>query len=120
LPSSPDIPALVEAVKVGVVNITTTQEVRRGPSDPFEFFFGPRGLPDQGGDEVVKRRSLGTGFLVDAVGHVATNAHVVAGASAVRVRLADGREFSADVKGIDERLDVAVLEIEGATDLPFA
>jgi serine protease Do len=38
----------------------------------------------------------------------------------VRVRLADGRELAADVRGIDERLDVAVLEIEGATNLPFA
>jgi serine protease Do len=117
LPGTPDVPALVAKVRMGVVNITTTQETKsRGPADPFEFFFGRRG---PGNEEVQKRRALGSGFIVDQKGHVATNGHVVAGASSVRVTLADGRELSAKVKGSDDRLDVAVLELENARDLPF-
>ncbi|HVH41962.1 MAG TPA: Do family serine endopeptidase [Labilithrix sp.] len=120
LPGTPDVPALVTAVRPSVVNITTEHDVvRRGAVDPFEFFFGPRGPRRGEGDEVLKQRALGSGFLVDAAGHVATNAHVVAGASAVRVKLSDGREMPATVKGTDERLDLAVLELQGAKDLPF-
>jgi serine protease Do len=121
LPGTPDVPSLVLRVRPGVVNITTTQELRsRGPFDPFEFFFGQRRPTMRGGgDSVVKRRALGSGFIVDSRGHVVTNAHVVAGAAAVRVTLADGRELSAVVKGNDERLDVALLELQGAKDLPF-
>jgi serine protease Do len=126
LPGTPDVPALVAAVRPSVVNITSESEVHQ-PSrvDPFEFFFGGRqgGRPGPGmggdGDQVVKRRALGTGFLVDSSGHIATNAHVVAGATAVRVKLSDGRELPATVKGTDERLDLAVLELTGAKDLPF-
>jgi serine protease Do len=119
LPGTPDVPALVAHVRPAVVNITsTTEEVRRGPERMFEFFFGPRS--QGGGDEVLKRRSLGSGFLIDAAGHVVTNAHVVAGATSVRVKLADGRELPAKIRGTDGRLDVAVLELEGAKDAPFA
>jgi serine protease Do len=119
LPGTPDIPALIATVRPSVVNITTESEVTRPRRvDPFEFFFGPRERGDNG-DQVVKRRSLGTGFIVDGQGHIATNAHVVAGATTVRVKLADGREIPAKVRGSDERLDIAVLELEGAKDLSF-
>jgi serine protease Do len=47
-----------------------------------------------------------------------TNAHVVENASTVRVTLADGRELDAKVKGRDRRLDLAILELKGARDLP--
>jgi serine protease Do len=50
---------------------------------------------------------------------VVTNAHVVDGAKRVRVRLADDREFEALVKGRDLRMDLALLQIQGANgDLP--
>jgi serine protease Do len=125
-PGAPDVPALAAKVSPSVVNITATQEVhlRRGGTDPFEFFFGPspgRGGPRRGDrDETVKQRGLGSGFILDRAGHVVTNAHVVADASTVKVTLADEREFDARVKGRDERLDLAVLELSGAKDLPHA
>jgi serine protease Do len=121
LPGTPDVPALVAAVRPTVVNITTESEVARPRGvDPFEFFFGPR---ERGGeDQVVKRRALGSGFIVDDRGHVATNAHVVSGATAVRVKLWDGRELPATVRGVDTRLDIAVLEIQGVNGdkVPYA
>src|SRR5918993_650642 len=54
----------------------------------------------------------GSGFIVDEVGHVITNAHVVAGAEELTVALADGTEVPATVVGSDELLDVAILELD--------
>jgi serine protease Do len=103
-----------------VVNITTVHQVGRdGPegADPFEFFFGPRG---RRGDRIQKQTALGTGFIIDASGYVVTNEHVVREADEVRVRLADEREFRADVVGRDPKLDLALLKLDGAANLPVA
>jgi serine protease Do len=112
------------------VNITTTQEVKvpRVPSfhgwpfgDMRQFGLTPPSSSgaDPNDDQArVKRQALGSGFIVDPRGYVVTNAHVVDDADRVRVRLADEREYDAKVKGKDERLDLAVLQIEGAKELP--
>ena len=64
----------------------------------------------------------GSGFLWDADGHVVTNYHVVKGADAVQVVLADGSNFHADVIGSAPESDIAVLRIESAQKklLPLA
>jgi serine protease Do len=130
LTGAPDIATLVARVKPAVVNITV--EARRpnaGEGDrsdrmsPFEFFgplnpFGP-GTPD-GAQPPSRRTAQGSGFIVDGNGHVVTNAHVVEGADAVRVRLDDDREFDARVIGRDSLLDLAVLRIQGEKNLPVA
>ncbi len=73
------------------------------------------------GEETAKQQALGSGFVVDAQGHVVTNAHVVNEADVVKVKLSDDREYQAKVVGKDERLDVAVLLLEGAPkNLPVA
>jgi serine protease Do len=59
----------------------------------------------------------GSGFIVRADGVILTNAHVVAGAQEVMVKLIDKREFRAKVLGTDKLTDVAVLKID-AKDLP--
>jgi Do/DeqQ family serine protease len=56
-------------------------------------------------------RSLGSGVIVDATGHIVTNYHVIANASEIRVQLADGREATAEVVGRDPDTDLAVLKI---------
>jgi serine protease Do len=63
------------------------------------------------------RRGSGSGFVIDPEGVVVTNAHVVEGAEWIQVRLFDGRRFTAKVLGKDNRVDVALLKIEGATKL---
>jgi serine protease Do len=148
LTGTPDVATLVAKVKPAVVNITTVQEVKvghggmqfRGFGDLFRMMphgqgqspfggddspFGGQGN-DNGngggaGDEVMKQQALGSGFLVDAQGHVVTNAHVIDGADMVKVKLADDREFRAKVVGKDTRLDVAVLQLlDAPKDLPAA
>lgn len=58
--------------------------------------------------------SLGSGIVVSADGDIITNHHVVDGAELVEVTFADGRAYSADVRGIDRPSDLAVLKIRNA------
>ena len=60
--------------------------------------------------------SAGTGVILTADGFLVTNAHVVEGAHDIRVLLTDGRQFDAQVVGMDSVTDLAVLHIE-ADDL---
>jgi serine protease Do len=126
---APDIPTLVASVRPVVVNVTVEQAVkRRSPLgfdfDFFDFPWGRRrgGEPRAPGEEEETQRmqARGSGFIIDASGLVVTNAHVIEGADTVRVRLLDNREFNAKVQGRDRRIDLAVLKIEGARDLPVA
>jgi serine protease Do len=120
------VATLVAKVTPAVVNITTIHDIRAPQSefefpfgfDPFGVFPGMRKRGNGGGDQVYRQRALGSGFIIDAAGHVVTNAHVVEEADQVRVKLNDEREFDAKVKGRDPKLDLAVLELVGARDLP--
>jgi len=117
LPGAPDVATLVATVRPAVVNITVTEEASVAGDArqlPFDFFFGPRGNFGWGPpnhDRALPRRALGSGFIIDDAGHVVTNAHVVANAKNVQVKLLDEREFTATVRGRDPRLDVAVLDL---------
>ena len=63
-------------------------------------------------------RTQASGFITQADGLILTNAHVVADASEVTVKLTDRREFQARVLGKDEKTDIAVLKID-ADHLPI-
>ncbi|UQA58796.1 Do family serine endopeptidase [Polyangium aurulentum] len=122
VPATFDVAALAERVTPLVVNITTTQKMNAESNaavDPFDFFLGPRG-GQRGPERQQSRSALGTGFIIAPDGYVVTNAHVVEGADQVKVRLADEREFEADVVGRDPKLDLALIKLRGAKDLPVA
>tara|TARA_B100000315_G_scaffold257282_1_gene305619 strand:- start:182 stop:1567 length:1386 start_codon:yes stop_codon:yes gene_type:complete len=72
----------------------------------FEEFFG------EGIEREYKRMGLGSGVIIDREGYILTNEHVVSGASQIKVKLSDGREFDAQIKGSDPRTDLAVIKIE--------
>jgi len=103
----------------GVVNISTTKVVKHSVmEDPFRYFFGGTRNPFSGpegrgeGMEKETQRSLGSGFIVDKEGYILTNRHVVDGADAIRVTLANGKRYEAKLVGKDARTDVALLKIE--------
>jgi len=56
-------------------------------------------------------RSLGSGVIVNAVGTIVTNQHVIAGADSVRVQLDDGRIADATIVGQDPDTDIAILHL---------
>ena len=62
--------------------------------------------------------SAGTGMIISSDGYVLTNAHVVAGATQIRVDIPDHGTHSATAVGADEDRDVAVLKVDGVTGLP--
>ena len=95
---------MVETVGPSVVQI----EAASAPESGAESFFG-MGM----GEGQPARRALGSGFIIDASGLVITNNHVVDGASQVRVKLSDGREFAGQVLGSDPKTDLAVVRIQG-------
>src|SRR4029450_11483583 len=68
-------------------------------------------------DSPEPRRSTGSGFIIDPSGLIITNAHGVDGAGAIQVRRNGGKRFPGKVVGRDNRVDLALLKIEGATGL---
>jgi serine protease Do len=62
----------------------------------------------------------GSGVIVNSDGYILTNAHVVNGATRLRVRLSDGSESEAKVIGVDKQTDLAVIKIDVKKALPAA
>ncbi|MFI5227342.1 MAG: S1C family serine protease [Candidatus Limnocylindrales bacterium] len=62
---------------------------------------------------------VGSGVIVDPAGWIVTNNHVIAGATAITVTLADGRSFTGTVAATDTANDLAIVKIE-ASGLPTA
>jgi serine protease Do len=87
-------------------------------NNPLEDFFrrfgvpGQPGQPGMPGGQAPERRGSGSGFIIGSAGRILTNAHVVKDADEIQVLLSDNREFKAKVLGLDERTDVAVIEID--------
>ncbi len=113
------IPAVVNVETVRFGSRPTERGQQEMPEDMPELFrrffdmpFGegsPRGQPD--------RRGGGSGFIFDADGLVVTNHHVIENADEIIVRLADRREYEAELVGSDAETDIAVLRIP-TNDLP--
>lgn len=124
----PDFREIIRRNREAVVQIAVSGTDRRfaqqfGEDNPLsEFYrrFGIPGAPGQpgGGDQDAPQRSgSGSGFIIGSQGRILTNAHVVKDADKITVKLADNREFPAKVLGLDERTDVALIEID-ASGLP--
>jgi serine protease Do len=124
----PDFVELSKKLTPAVVNISTTKTVKpqqfnqphANPfgSDPFGDFFDRyfQGLPQR----PQKQRGQGSGFVISDEGYILTNNHVVAGADEIKVKLSDGREFRGELKGSDEKLDLALIKVTSKNHLPLA
>ncbi len=128
----PDFTSLVDEAGPAVVNIRVTQFGERAmPGDGsaqgapnqedipefFRRFFDIPGNPGGRGYGQPDRRGAGSGFIFEADGYIITNHHVVDGADQIIVRMADRREFEAELIGSDPLSDIALLKID-ADNLP--
>ncbi len=133
---------LVDPLLPAVVNIYTTQKMKAPgagvgapfggvPGDPnlgrFRQFFEqfgmqpmPQGGAEDGASEIEQEvTSLGSGFIIDPAGYIVTNAHVIADAAEINVKLHDNTELKAKLIGKDVKTDLALLKVESKTPLPF-
>ncbi len=113
---------VVRKVAPAVTNIYSRKIERRRARSPlfddpfFRHFFGKNfGSGGQIRERV--RTSLGSGVIVDPLGLIVTNFHVVVGADKIRVVLSDRREFDAKIVLADKRTDLAVLKIDAKGEL---
>jgi serine protease Do len=126
-PVSPDFVELAKRLKPTVVNIRTVKNVKTSGrqvhpfmgNDPFGDLFN-RFFGQQMPQQPRKQQGMGSGFITSADGFILTNNHVVQGADEIIVKMADGREIKAELKGSDDKLDVALLKINDKAPLPFA
>ncbi|MGZ3536304.1 MAG: DegQ family serine endoprotease [Thermodesulfobacteriota bacterium] len=128
---TPMVPAnfseLAEKVRPGVVNIQVVKKVKNidfgfrnfgspyGDKNPFGDFFGPfsEGNPPRD----FEQRGVGSGFVMNQQGYILTNNHVVEDADQIKVKFANGKEYNGQIVGRDPKTDLALLKIEGASDL---
>ncbi|MDQ4071097.1 MAG: S1C family serine protease, partial [Actinomycetota bacterium] len=98
-----DIASILATVTPAVVSIST-----RGFTQ--DDFFSP--IPSQGS---------GTGVILTPDGEVLTNAHVIADAASIKVKLStDDRTYDATLLGSDPAADLALIRIQGVSNLPVA
>lgn len=123
----PMVPAnfadLAEKVRPGVVNLQVVKTIKNAGfgsrnfsgNNPFGDFFGPF----SGGESAPapKQRGVGSGFVISKQGYILTNNHVVEDADQIKVKLSNGKEYDGKVVGRDPKTDLALVKIDGASDL---
>jgi serine protease Do len=112
IPEGPNFVYAASLVTPGVVHIKTVKEVSGSRYyNPFEEFFNmPRRNPQQ--------EAAGSGVIISDDGYIATNYHVVEGATEIEVTLDDNRKYDAKLVGEDPTTDLALLKID-EKDLVF-
>ena len=93
---------LVERLTPAVVNLSTVRVVKN-----------PRLNRD------FTQKGMGSGFIISDDGYIFTNNHVVDKASRIKVKLSDGKEYDAEVKGTDPNTDIALIKIHAPGRLPY-
>lgn len=120
----PNFADLAEAISPAVafiesIRVEDVQTPRGFPSDPFEWFFGPRrDREDPGAPRQRRQQGGGSGFVIDASGLLVTNNHVIEEATELVVHLGD-RTYTPEVIGTDPATDLALLKIEADRQLPY-
>lgn len=121
---------LAKIVSPTVVNIRTIKTLHSGHAfrqfrknpfdhpDPFYDFFNRFFDPNK--PKNYTQRSLGSGFIIDKMGYIVTNNHVVENTDKIKVILKNEKEFDAKIVGRDINTDLALIKIETEVELPVA
>lgn len=116
----PSLAPMLEKVLPAVVSVhvegTATDDQTQDLPEPLKRFFGQQGQGDDAQPQPFE--GLGSGVIIDAQkGYVLTNNHVVNGADKISVQLSDGREYDAKLIGRDEQTDIALIQLQNASNL---
>lgn len=103
----------IMAIGIAPVNMTQAIGEVTHPNDVFTSVYEEASesvvaisvLSEQGG-------GAGSGFVIDADGHIVTNAHVVDGATEIVVNFRDGTITRAELIGTDLASDIAVIKVD--------
>jgi len=97
---------IIENILPAVVTITSTKNI----SYSDEYY-------ENNTDSL---QSMGSGFIISDDGYVITNNHVIDGADKINIRLkGSDTDFPAEVIGVDEIMDIALLKLDLKNKLPF-
>jgi len=127
---------IVERVSPAVVNIQVTSHVRPvmtemqdAPANMREFFERYFNMPGAPGGQRFgapeqpspgeQRIGAGSGFVIDAEGHIVTNEHVVHNADEITVTFKDGTSAKAKLVGLDDKTDLALIKIDVDKPVPY-
>ena len=104
----PDFARVIKRCKRAVVTIEVVEDRPILPNFwgiPYEY--PPRSRP--------QAMNIGAGFLIDSLGHIVTNEHVIHGASKIQVQvLGTKNPYVAKLVGADYEHDLAVVKIEAS------
>jgi serine protease Do/2-alkenal reductase len=129
-PMTPDLAALAARWLPSVVSVASTDPMSNDNSDSGDGGASARGglrptpindIADAAGSVIPPPKAeeaLGSGFIIDPAGYIATNNHVIDGATSVTVTLDDGTILPATIVGQDRRGDLAVLKVDAGHPLP--
>ncbi|MCY4577679.1 MAG: trypsin-like peptidase domain-containing protein [Chloroflexi bacterium] len=107
---------LPSVVSIFVLNRVEISGTLPGFTVPFPFNQGTS--PDGNSQrEFYYQNGQGSGFVWDNEGHIVTNRHVVADAERIRIVFSDGRDADAEIVGMDEDSDLAVLKVDKDVEL---
>jgi len=113
------LPSVVELKTVSV----RKQQTPNFNGIPWEFFFGPRDREQNDREREYRSQGLGSGIIVrqkDGVYYALTNNHVVDEANEITVAVKEGKEYTAQLVGKDERKDLALVSFKTNDYYPLA
>ena len=111
--SSSSLPNLTFAASKSidaVVHVKNTSIVEESDRWSLQFFYG---------DDSRKKVGTGSGVIISPDGYIITNYHVIENSTEVIVRTNDNKEYEAEIIGIDEIYDIAVLKIDSDLNLDY-
>jgi len=113
------LPSVVELKTVSI----RRQQTPEFNGIPWEFFFGPRDREQNRQEREYRSQGLGSGIIVrfkNGTYYALTNNHVVDGANEIRIATKEGKEYPAELVGIDELKDLAMVSFKTNDVYPLA
>ena len=108
--SLPDLTFAASKSIDAVVHVKNTSIVEESDRWSLQFFYG---------DDSKKKVGTGSGVIISPDGYIITNYHVIENSTEVIVTTNDNKEYEAEIIGIDEVYDIAVLKINSDLNLDY-